>query len=65
VRVEDLIESGLTNVPDDIRETPLHELRLRLVNTALAYKNEQVRNSIFERKLDGARIQLKKREGVI
>ena len=35
------------------------------MNTALAYKNEQVRNSIFERKLDGARMQLKKREGVI
>ena len=46
----------MTNVPDDIRDAPLHEIRLKLVNTALAYKNEQVRNSIFERKLDGARI---------
>ena len=43
----------------------LDELRIKLVNTALAYKNEQVRNNIFERKLDGARIQLKKREGII
>ena len=65
LRVEDLIETGLTNVPDDIKDTPLTELRLKLVNTALAYKNEQVRNSIFERKLDGARMQLKKRENVI
>ena len=56
LRVENLIETGLTNVPDDIRDAPLHEIRLKLVNTALAYKNEQVRNSIFERKLDGARI---------
>ena len=65
MRVEDLIETGLTNVPTDIRNIPLQELRLKLVNTALAYKNEQVRNSIFERKLDGARLQLKKREGII
>ena len=38
---------------------------MKLVNTALAYKNEQVRNGIFERKLDGAKMQLKKREGLI
>ena len=65
LRVEDLIESGLTNVPDDIRDTSLPDVRLKLVNTALAYKNEQVRNNIFERKLDGARMQLKKRESII
>ena len=56
LRVEDLIESGLTNVPEDIQALSLPELRLKLVNTALAYKNEQVRNNIFERKLDGARM---------
>ena len=55
----------MTNVPDDIGDAPLAELRVKLVNTALAYKNEQVRNNIFERKLDGARMQLKKREAVI
>jgi len=56
LRVENLIETGLTDVPEDIRSLPLHDLRMRLVNTALAYKNEQVRNNIFERKLDGARV---------
>ena len=65
LRVEDLIEQGLTNVPEDIQSLPLADLRIKLVNTALAYKNEQVRNNIFERKLDGARMQLKKREGII
>lgn len=65
LRVEELIEEGLTNVPEDIQSLSLAELRIKLVNTALAYKNEQVRNNIFERKLDGARIQLKKREGII
>ena len=65
LRVEDLIEEGLTNIPDDIHNLPLAELRIKLVNTALSYKNEQVRNNIFERKLDGARIQLRKREGII
>lgn len=65
LRVEDLIETGLTTLPDDIKNTSLQDLRLKLINTALAYKNEQVRNSIFERKLDGARMQLKKREGII
>ena len=52
-------------MPDDIKKMPLHELRTRLVSTALAYKSEQVRNNIFERKLDGARMQLKKRETII
>ena len=56
LRVEDLIEEGLTNTPDEIKNLPLAELRIKLVNTALAYKNEQVRNNIFERKLDGARM---------
>ena len=65
LRIEDLIEQGLTNVPDDIQQMSLQELRIKLVNTALACKNEQVRNNIFERKLDGARMQLKKREVVI
>ena len=65
LRVEDLIETGLTNVPEDISSLSLQELRIKLVNTALSYKNEQVRNNIFERKLDGARIQLKKRESII
>ena len=65
LRVEELIEEGLTNVPEDIQSLSLAELRIKLVNTALAYKNEQVRNNIFERKLDGARMQLKKREGII
>jgi len=44
---------------------PLEEMRLKLVNTALAYKSEQIRNNIFERKLDGVRVQLKKREEII
>ena len=65
LRVEDLIEQGLTNVPEDIQSLPLADLRIKIVNTALSYKNEQVRNNIFERKLDGARMQLKKREGII
>lgn len=65
LRVEDLIESGLTSVPAEIKAMPLQEMRLKLVNTALAYKNEQVRNNAFERKLDGARMQLKKREEII
>lgn len=65
LRVEELIEEGLTNVPEEIQGLPLAELRIKLVNTALAYKNEQVRNNVFERKLDGARMQLKKREGII
>ncbi len=56
LRVEDLIETGLTNIPDDIKDTKLPELRIKLVKTALAYKNEQVRNNLFERKLDGARL---------
>ncbi len=40
LRVEDLIETGLTNIPDDIKDTKLPELRIKLVKTALAYKNE-------------------------
>lgn len=60
-----MIESGLTKVPDDILKMPLEEMRLKLVNTALAYKSEQIRNNIFERKLDGVRVQLKKREEII
>ena len=52
-------------MPEDIQSLPLADLRIKIVNTALSYKNEQVRNNIFERKLDGARMQLKKREGII
>ena len=55
LRIENLIETGMIDVPEEIKSLPLPELRIQLVNTALAYKNEQVRNNLFERKLDGAR----------
>lgn len=55
IRVEQLIEKGMTKVPQDIQEMPLHLLRTNLLNTAVAFKNEQVRNNLFEHKLEGAK----------
>ena len=55
IRVEQLIEKGMTKVPQDIQEMPLHLLRTNLLNTAVSFKNEQVRNNLFEHKLEGAK----------
>ena len=54
--VEDLIEQGLkSKLPPNVAGMSLAELRTELVSTALAYKGEQTRNEVFEKKLDGAR----------
>ena len=64
--VEDLIEQGLkSNLPANVAKMSLAELRTELISTALAYKGEQTRNEVFEKKLDGARSQLKRREETI
>ena len=64
--VEDLIEQGLkSKLPPNVAEMSLADLRTELVSTALAYKGEMTRNDVFEKKLDGAREQLKRREDTI
>ena len=55
----------MTKVPQDIQEMPLHLLRTNLLNTAVSFKNEQVRNNLFEHKLEGAKAQLRKKERLI
>lgn len=60
---EEYIESQ-TKISSDIHSMTLTDLRKALISTGFAYKGERMRTEEFQRKFDGALLQLQRREEV-
>lgn len=60
-----MITKGFSQIPKEIAQMDLDELRKQLVANAMSYKGEKLRNQTFERKLGLAIKQFSRREEVI
>lgn len=63
--MEDMITNGFKELPKDLEQMPVEELRRQLVAVAMSYKSEKLRNQAFDQKLTLAVKQLSRREEVI
>ena len=61
---EEYIESQ-TKISPDIHSMTLTDIRKALVSTGFAYKGERMRTEEFQRKFDGALLQLQRREEIV